>query len=140
MDPIADLAALRPIIDSLAAKHLIVSLTPPGRGHVLTHALYQPQELEKLRREYHAAASPLESTDATTPSEPRRANGGSASSQPLAAAIPAATATASAALQREMQTLRAELNQLRTELEELSERQRRTDDELQQMKVALGGS
>ena len=30
MDPIADLAALRPILDSLKAKGLIVSLTPEG--------------------------------------------------------------------------------------------------------------
>ncbi len=58
MDPIADLAALRPILESLSAKGLIVSLTPEGRGHVLTHALYQPQEMEKLRREFHAEFAP----------------------------------------------------------------------------------
>ena len=57
MDPIADVAALRPILDSLKAKNLIVSLTSAGRGHVLTHALYEPQEMEKLRREFHAAAA-----------------------------------------------------------------------------------
>ena len=32
MDPIADLNALRPILDSLKAKGLIVSLTPEGAG------------------------------------------------------------------------------------------------------------
>ncbi len=40
MEPIADLAALRPVLDSLKAKGLILSLSPAGRGHVLSHALY----------------------------------------------------------------------------------------------------
>ena len=44
MDPIPDLNALRPILASLAAKGLIVSLTPEGRGHVVTHALYEPRK------------------------------------------------------------------------------------------------
>src|SRR5262245_62757548 len=39
MEPIADLAALRPILASLKQKGLVVSVTPEGRGHVLTHAL-----------------------------------------------------------------------------------------------------
>jgi hypothetical protein len=53
MEPIADLAALRPVLDALKQKGLIVSLTSEGRGHVLTHALYEDRELEKLRAEYH---------------------------------------------------------------------------------------
>lgn len=52
MDPIPDLTALRPILDSLQAKGLVVSLTPPGRGHVVTHALYPPKEMEKLKAEF----------------------------------------------------------------------------------------
>src|SRR3984893_6107575 len=52
MDPIADLAALRPILESLKAKGLIVSLSHEGRGHVLTHALYLPEELESLRAQF----------------------------------------------------------------------------------------
>ncbi len=64
MDPIPDLAALRPILASLAAKKLIVSLTPEGRGHVLTHALYEPREMEKVRAEHggHAFAAPHSSS------------------------------------------------------------------------------
>ena len=49
MDPIPDLAALRPIVESLKSKGLVISLTSEGRGHVLTHALYLPHELESLR-------------------------------------------------------------------------------------------
>lgn len=57
MEPIADLGALRPVLVSLKQKGLIVSLTPEGRGHVVTHALYQPRELEKVRAEAVSGAS-----------------------------------------------------------------------------------
>jgi len=56
MEPIADVAALRPVIASLKAKGLVLSLTPEGRGHIVTHALYEPRELEKVRNEARAMA------------------------------------------------------------------------------------
>jgi uncharacterized protein YceH (UPF0502 family) len=49
MEPIADLNELKPVLQSLAAKNLIVELTPPGRGQVVTHNLYFERELEKIR-------------------------------------------------------------------------------------------
>jgi uncharacterized protein YceH (UPF0502 family) len=52
MEPIPGINELRPIVESLRQKKLVVLLTPPGRGCVLTHALYQPQELDKLRAEH----------------------------------------------------------------------------------------
>lgn len=147
MDPIADVAALRPILDSLSAKGLIVSLTPEGRGHVLTHALYQPQEMEKLRREFHAeaAASAVGSSDQqhsaapATPIAPRAAAPAAPTGRPPAVHPAAAVAEAAEAVGREVAALRAEVAQLRRDLEELAERQRRTEDELHQMKSALGG-
>jgi uncharacterized protein YceH (UPF0502 family) len=51
MEPIADLAALRPVLVSLKQKGLVLSLTPEGRGHVVTHGLFEPRELEKQRAE-----------------------------------------------------------------------------------------
>ena len=39
MEPIKDLGDLRPTLDSLEKKGLILYLTPPGRGCVVTHAL-----------------------------------------------------------------------------------------------------
>lgn len=64
MEPIADLGSLRPVLASLKQKGLVVSLTPEGRGHVVTHALYQPRELEKVRVEASAASSNDASTEA----------------------------------------------------------------------------
>ncbi len=52
MEPIAGISELRPIIDSLYSKGLIFYLTPPGRGCIVTHALYQERELEKVRAEH----------------------------------------------------------------------------------------
>ena len=78
MEPISDLAALRPVLDSLKSKGLVVSLTPEGRGHAVTHALYKPRELEALRAKYQAGA-PAQATgdeepaDSEAPPAPRPA-------------------------------------------------------------------
>lgn len=55
MEPIKDLSELTPTLDALHAKGLIVYLTPPGRGSVVTHTLYLDREMEKVRRETGAA-------------------------------------------------------------------------------------
>lgn len=69
MEPIADIATLRPILDSLQNKGLLIYLTPPGRGCVVTHALYQPQELDKVKAEHGggaAASAPVAPSTAPT--------------------------------------------------------------------------
>lgn len=138
MDPIADLAALRPILDSLSAKGLIVSLTPQGRGHMLTHALYQPQELDKLRREFHAEA--ISTAAATTSAAPEHSGTAAPpSAHPAPDRSAATVAQAAEAVGREVAALRAEVSQLRRDFDELIERQRRMEAELQEMKTALGG-
>ncbi|HEY2839339.1 MAG TPA: DUF480 domain-containing protein, partial [Pirellulales bacterium] len=57
MEPIADLSALRPLLESLTAKGLVQSLSPDGRGQVVTHTLYLPEEMEKVHRQHAAAGS-----------------------------------------------------------------------------------
>jgi uncharacterized protein YceH (UPF0502 family) len=59
MEPIKDLGDLRPVLESLQAKGLVVFLTPEGRGAVVTHTLFQDREMDKVRRE--AAALPTSS-------------------------------------------------------------------------------
>jgi uncharacterized protein YceH (UPF0502 family) len=56
MDPIPDLDALRGHLDGLAARGLVVWLSPPGRGRMLTHGLLPPEKLEKVRAEFGTAA------------------------------------------------------------------------------------
>ena len=75
MEPIADLAALRPVLDSLKARGLVVALTPDGRGHVVTHALYRPRELEVLKARYQGMGATAVAADEETLGRQRGARG-----------------------------------------------------------------
>ncbi len=97
MEPIADLNALRPVLDALIEKELVVSLTPIGRGQVVTHNLYTPERLEKLKQQYAAGHSAV----AAEPSAKVHA--------PLAVNLD------------DLAELRSEVAQLRSEVERLSE-------------------
>jgi uncharacterized protein YceH (UPF0502 family) len=102
MEPIKDLGELMPTLDSLAAKKLVMHLTPPGRGCVVTHALYLDRELEKVRRE----AGTLQSAALAEPTEPA----GSAPRPPRPAAAPSPPVDS---------TLASQLHQLREDITEL---------------------
>lgn len=120
MEPIADVTALRPVLTSLKQKGLVIPLTPEGRGHVLTHALYEPRELERLRAEQgtmdQSAATP--SIVAPSPIAP-----------PVTGVPPAMRhQPPAAATQSDVPELRAEIAALRREVDEL----RGTLDELRQ--------
>ncbi len=49
MEPIADLDALRPVVDRLVQRGLMLELTPPGRGQIVAHNLYPADELAEVR-------------------------------------------------------------------------------------------
>jgi uncharacterized protein len=113
MDPIPDLGALRPVLASLKEKGLIVSLTPEGRGHALTHALYEPRELEKVRAEFQAATGAQESPDTEPPRAPTVARTSPAT------ANTDASAQAIEGLRRELDEVRSEMAKLRKDLDDL---------------------
>jgi len=60
MDPIPDLDALRGHLDRLAARGLVVWLSPPGRGRMLTHGLLPAEKLEKVRNQLGVAGTGVE--------------------------------------------------------------------------------
>lgn len=141
MEPIRDVAALRPIVASLIAKGLVVSLTPEGRGQIVAHTLYKPREMEKLQAQYGQAAGagpvavempPSDEMDATA--EPATQPVRTTAIQPA----PAADPSVAEALQREIGELRAQVTQLRSDVEDLSTRQSRADDDLRGLRDALG--
>lgn len=59
MEPIPDLATLQTHLEALAARDLVVYLSPPGqkRGVMVSHGLYPPAELERERQK-HAHGTP----------------------------------------------------------------------------------
>ncbi len=134
MEPIADLAALRPVLASLQEKKLLISLSPEGRGHIVTHALYLPRELEKLRAETHAVGAAQPDDDEPTTSvdrAPATAPAAVTSQQPAPASRPASTAAVAPApaefasrqavdaLREELDKVRAELAAMRKDLDDL---------------------
>jgi uncharacterized protein YceH (UPF0502 family) len=116
MEPIADLAALRPLLDSLKAKNLVVSVTPAGRGHVITHNLYEERELEKIRREY-AGRAEQGSDDQPTP-QPTPARSAAIAPSPTSATTPN-WADEVASLREEVAELKSQLADLRDEFQKL---------------------
>jgi uncharacterized protein YceH (UPF0502 family) len=73
LEQIVDLTTLRGVLKSLEAKNLVVSLTSAGRGHVVTHNLYEPREMEKVRREHESAAPPPAAEPEDEPEAPAAA-------------------------------------------------------------------
>jgi hypothetical protein len=62
MDPIPDLESLRAHLDTLASRGLVVWLSPPGRGRMLTHGLLPPEKLDKVRSQVGLSAAAAEQT------------------------------------------------------------------------------
>lgn len=92
MEPIADLAALKPIVEGLVARGLVIELTPAGRGQMVTHGLGQAGEAPPI-------ASHAEPPVSRAPER-------------VVAPAPAPTPTRSPAAEQEIAALRAEVARL----------------------------
>ncbi len=68
-EPIADLPTLNEILKSLMSKGLVIALTPPGRGQVFSHNLYQPEELTKLKNRFAGVSGDTEDAGASESGE-----------------------------------------------------------------------
>ena len=142
MDPITDLAALK--VDSRYAKiqrDWSSRLTPEGRGHVVSHALYKPRELEALKVKYAGSVAPAAGyRDEYADDAPIAPPSASTATSPPGPKIPAAgSGNQLAAVQRDIESLRTEVAQLRSELETVVSDQHRIADELRSLKESLGG-
>lgn len=58
MEPLEGLAELKPVLDRLISKKLVLSLTPEGRGQVVTHGLYPDGEKPDPSVAMQAAPAP----------------------------------------------------------------------------------
>ncbi len=108
MEPISDLTELKPIVDGLLARGLMLELTPSGRGQIVSHGLYLEPELAALRARLsgHAPREASMTSHDTDGASPRRAP-------------PTVDASALAA---EVAELREEIAALRSRLEQLESR------------------
>jgi uncharacterized protein YceH (UPF0502 family) len=117
MSTISDVAALQPILQALIKRGLALSLTPPGRGQIVTHALHLPEEMDKVRkgakqmdaeRPGHASRQPaaLEQEDKE-------------SEQEVQTAVTTSTARSSPPTGGDVAQLRTELDQLKAEVARL---------------------
>lgn len=126
MEPIKDLTELRPVLDSLQSKGLVVFLTPEGRGAVVTHALYQEREMDKVRREVVTLGpgdEPAERADTALAARPQVAQ--VSAPTPRSAGDPELVR-----LREEMNLLQREFASVRAEFESTTEELRRGLDEL----------
>jgi uncharacterized protein YceH (UPF0502 family) len=112
---LGELSALRPVVASLNAKNLLVYLTPEGRGCVVTHNLYLPQELEKLRSQYGAFEAPAAAADFDAEVPASATNRG----RPTVSVKGAEPAGEEDALLAEVEELRNEVGELRSQVDEL---------------------
>src|SRR5688572_8600672 len=67
MESIPDLGALKPVVDLLLKKELMIELTPPGRGQIVSHGLYKERELNEIKARYAGHVPPPLSDDESPP-------------------------------------------------------------------------
>jgi hypothetical protein len=131
MDDIADLEMLRKHLEHLQSKGLVQSLTPQGRGHVITHGLYEPRELEAERAKFSAMAAAEVLED-----EPPRAAPNQVPAPRPAVSAPIAAAPAA---NHELGELKTQLADLRSEVNDLRQLVEGQETELRRLRDALGG-
>lgn len=137
MEQINDLPTLRTILEDLKRRNLVIPLTPQGRGHVVTHGLYLPKELEQLRAQFSSGAYASDAPaagggyasyarESNMPAPVAPPSAGTVTTAPPQQTAPPAAAAIEASLrqtieelQASQQDLQAQLRQLREELEEL---------------------
>jgi len=105
MEPISDLTELKPIVDGLLARGLMLELTPAGRGQIVSHALYLEPELAALRARLSGHA----------PRETSMVSAHQDSASPRSVPMAEAASTLAA----EVATLREEIAALRSRVEHL---------------------
>jgi uncharacterized protein YceH (UPF0502 family) len=142
MTPLPDLATLQKLLDSLESRRLVVALTPRGRGQIVTHNLYLPQELQRLMAEYGTSPAPAAqataapataSSSATAPAAPLP------DARSMAHQLPEASDSGLAQLRADLEALKDEIRRMRDELSSTAEELRAHVDLLLRFKRDLEG-
>ncbi len=104
------------MLDSLKAKGLVLGFTPEGRGHVVSHALYKPREIDLVLREKYRGGGAVQ-----PPSDDRTGESADAGPTPAATAPSATSAIAQslAEIRRELAELREQVDRLQGDVDQL---------------------
>jgi uncharacterized protein YceH (UPF0502 family) len=126
MAKIEGIAELRPILAALSEKGLLIALSPPGRGQVVTHALYRDKEMEELQQQHGAVRKVEAAADGECsehPASPPAPASTPPDAAPAAAVSPAPAASGGsgevAALRAEVAELRGTVEQLKRDIQDL---------------------
>lgn len=122
MEPIADLGALKPVVDSLIHRGLMIALTPPGRGQVVSHKLYKERELTELKARLEGHVPAVYGDDDVPPLVAGTAGAAVAAHMGARVIPPGVTADQFAELSVEVAELRAEVARLKDQLQQLEAR------------------
>ncbi len=115
MEPIHDLQHMTELFNELKRRNLVVELSPPGRGQMVTHNLYPEWELEQLRKTVIAGISANSDTDEPTSVPSRSASSG---------------ATSNAESNLRIQVLESEMESLKQSVSDLQSRLSRLEKDL----------
>lgn len=100
-DAIADMNVMNQILDTLQQRGLVIALTPPGRGQLFSHNLYEPHELESLRSSL---------------------SGYSGEDIPVSGSSTASASRSPSIATQELEQLKSEVRELRSIVEQLQQR------------------
>lgn len=117
MEPIQDIQQMNDLFQELKRRGLVVELSPPGRGQIVSHNLYPEWELEQVRKT--VATGILASNDSDSDS--------SGSSRPAPSPSPS---TSRPANDPQIPLLQSEIESLKKIVEDLSSRLSRLEKDL----------
>ena len=111
MEPINDLQHMTDLFNELKRRNLVVELSPPGRGQIVSHNLYPEWELEQLRKSVAAGITASLDSDETSSPTSRPSSASAASNAESNHRI--------AELESEVEELKQSMSDLQTRLSRL---------------------
>jgi uncharacterized protein YceH (UPF0502 family) len=122
MEPITDMQHMSDLFAELKKRNLVVELSPPGRGQIVSHNLYPEWELEQLRKSVVAGLSVSGGDEPFTQPTANRSPG---------TALPASPAQPVSPAQGEhIRRLESELETMKQSIAELTTRLTRLEKDL----------
>jgi uncharacterized protein YceH (UPF0502 family) len=129
MEPIADMSTLKPVVDGLVKKGLMIELTAPGRGQIVSHGLYKDREIAELKARFAGYVPPASASD----DAPTGGLVGTAGPAVVAQAAKAGAVMSAGPTKDEFAELSVEVAELRAEVARLKDSLARVEAKLESL-------